>query len=169
MLIGMLDRHGEAWIQPSLSPSTHNVWTTSSNCWPGSASRIRLSALGDNESDGSLPDPTPPCVIKVIGVGGGGGNAVNRMIETRIEGVSFWAINTDAQALSKSLAPNVLNIGRSLTRGLGAGGDPAIGKRAALENKKELDRICKGADMVFITAGMGGGTGSGCAPVLAAT
>ena len=83
------------------------------------------------------------------------------------EGVSFWAINTDAQALSKSLAPNVLNIGRALTRGLGAGGDPNIGKQAALENIKELDKICEGADMVFITAGMGGGTGSGAAPVLA--
>lgn len=113
------------------------------------------------------PDPTAPCVIKVLGVGGGGGNAVNRMIETQIEGVSFWAINTDAQALSKSNAPNVLNIGRTLTRGLGAGGDPAIGKRAAMENKKELNEICRGADMVFITAGMGGGTGSGCAPILA--
>lgn len=72
------------------------------------------------------PPPGPPCVIKVIGVGGGGGNAVNRMIQTRIEGVSFWALNTDAQALSKSLAPNVLNIGRHLTRGLGAGGDPSV-------------------------------------------
>lgn len=115
----------------------------------------------------NIPNPTPPCIIKVLGVGGGGGNAVNRMIETRIEGVSFWAINTDAQALSKSLAPNVLNIGRALTRGLGAGGDPSIGAKAALENKAELDRICKGADMVFVTAGMGGGTGSGAAPVLA--
>jgi cell division protein FtsZ len=166
MLIGILDRHGQAWIQPSLSPRTQ-IGTTSSNWRPDSDSHSRLSALGDRESGGSLPDPTPPCVIKVLGVGGGGGNAVNRMIETRIEGVSFWAINTDAQALSKSLAPNVLNIGRSLTRGLGAGGDPAVGRKAALENKKELDRICKGADMVFITAGMGGGTGSGCAPVLA--
>lgn len=131
-----------------------------------------LSSTGESaepifEGSNGTPDPTPPCVIKVLGVGGGGGNAVNRMIETRIEGVSFWAINTDAQALSKSLAPNVLNIGRALTRGLGAGGDPNIGKRAALENVKELNRICKGADMVFITAGMGGGTGSGCAPVLA--
>jgi len=115
----------------------------------------------------NLPDSAPPCIIKVLGVGGGGGNAVNRMIETRIEGVTFWAINTDAQALSKSLAPNVMNIGRALTRGLGAGGDPTVGARAAMENKKELDRICAGADMVFITAGMGGGTGSGAAPILA--
>lgn len=108
-----------------------------------------------------------PCVIKVIGVGGGGGNAVNRMIQTRIEGVSFWAINTDSQALDKSLAPNRLNIGRQITRGLGAGGIPSVGEKAALENVNDMKHICKGADMVFITAGMGGGTGSGAAPVLA--
>uniref|UniRef100_A0A7S2XJI3 Cell division protein FtsZ n=1 Tax=Attheya septentrionalis TaxID=420275 RepID=A0A7S2XJI3_9STRA len=108
-----------------------------------------------------------PCVIKVLGVGGGGGNAVNRMIQTRIEGVSFWAMNTDAQALRTSLAPNTLNIGRSVTRGLGAGGDPGMGKKAALENAEEVKAVCMGADMVFITAGMGGGTGSGAAPVVA--
>lgn len=112
-------------------------------------------------------DSSPSCTIKVLGVGGGGGNAVNRMIQSNIQGVEFWAINTDAQALSKSLAPNVLNIGRQLTRGLGAGGEPAQGTRAAMENKDELERICTGADMVFITAGMGGGTGSGAAPVVA--
>jgi cell division protein FtsZ len=87
----------------------------------------------------------------VLGVGGGGGNAVNRMIQTRIEGVSFWAINTDAQALAKSLAPNVLNIGRALTRGLGAGGVPDVGEKAAQENVQEITRICEGADMIFIT------------------
>jgi len=108
-----------------------------------------------------------PCVIKVLGIGGGGGNAVNRMIQTRIDGVSFWAINTDAQALAKSLAPNVLNIGRSLTRGLGAGGMPSVGKESAEENVTELKEICSGADMIFITAGMGGGTGSGAGPVVA--
>ena len=103
----------------------------------------------------------------MLGVGGGGGNAVNRMIQTRIEGVSFWAINTDAQALAKSLAPNRLNIGRQVTRGLGAGGIPDIGEKAALENVNEIKHICSGADMVFITAGMGGGTGSGAAPIVA--
>lgn len=108
-----------------------------------------------------------PCVIKVLGVGGGGGNAVNRMIETRIEGVSFWGINTDAQALTRALAPNTLNIGRKVTRGLGAGGKPEVGKASALENVSELKKICSGADLVFITAGMGGGTGSGAAPVVA--
>jgi cell division protein FtsZ len=126
-------------------------------------------STSDDELDEllALAEPGPPCIIKVLGVGGGGGNAVNRMIQTRIEGVTFWAINTDAQALAKSLAPNVLNIGRALTRGLGAGGDPAVGAKAALENTAELERICQGADMVFITAGMGGGTGSGAAPVVA--
>jgi len=92
---------------------------------------------------------------------------VNRMIQTRIEGVSFWAINTDAQALAKSLAPNRLNIGRQVTRGLGAGGIPDIGEKSALENVNEIKHICSGADMVFITAGMGGGTGSGAAPIVA--
>merc|ERR1740139_174256 len=115
-----------------------------------------------------------PCVIKVLGVGGGGGNAVNRMIETKIEGVSFWALNTDAQALNKSLSPNRLNIGREVTRGLGAGGKPEVGKQAAQENADEIRQICTGADMVFVTAGggggaagRGGGTGSGAAPVVA--
>jgi len=108
-----------------------------------------------------------PCVIKVLGVGGGGGNAVNRMIQTQIEGVSFWGINTDAQALAKSLAPNKLNIGREITRGLGAGGEPSVGKASAEENIEEITQICQGADLIFVTAGMGGGTGSGAAPVVA--
>lgn len=103
----------------------------------------------------------------MLGVGGGGGNAVNRMIQTRIDGVSFWAVNTDAQALAKSLAPNVLNIGRTVTRGLGAGGVPNVGKASAQENAKEIQSIVKGSDMIFITAGMGGGTGSGAGPVVA--
>ena len=130
-------------------------------------SSLASSVSDDVDTEPPESSPAPPCVIKVLGVGGGGGNAVNRMIQTRIEGVSFWAINTDAQALAKSLAPNVLNIGRALTRGLGAGGIPDVGEKAAMENTQELERICQGADMVFITAGMGGGTGSGAAPVVA--
>jgi len=106
-------------------------------------------------------------MLQVLGVGGAGGNAVNRMIETRIEGVSFWAINTDAQALTKSLAPNTLNIGRQTTRGLGAGGNPEVGKSAAMENAEDIKEICRGADLIFVTSGMGGGTGSGAAPVVA--
>lgn len=122
------------------------------------------------QTDGGVIMPeggANPCVIKVLGIGGGGGNAVNRMIQTRIDGVSFWAVNTDAQALAKSLAPNVLNIGRQVTRGLGAGGVPSVGAASAQENANEISQICNGADMIFITAGMGGGTGSGAGPVVA--
>lgn len=106
--------------------------------------------------------------IKVIGVGGGGQNAVNRMIEEGIQGVEFIAINTDAQALMLSNAPQRLRIGDKLTKGLGSGGSSDMGQRAAEENQEEISEMVKGADMVFITAGMGGGTGSGAAPVIAA-
>jgi cell division protein FtsZ len=105
--------------------------------------------------------------IKVIGVGGGGQNAVNRMIEEGIEGVEFIAANTDAQALTLSKAPVRVRLGDKLTRGLGAGGDPEIGRKAAEETADELYNVLKGADMVFVTAGMGGGTGTGAAPVVA--
>ncbi|HEX8991244.1 MAG TPA: cell division protein FtsZ [Anaerolineales bacterium] len=105
--------------------------------------------------------------IKVIGVGGGGQNAVNRMIEEGIEGVEFIATNTDAQALGLSRAPTRVRLGDKLTRGLGAGGDPEIGRKAAEESADELYNVLKGADMVFVTAGMGGGTGTGAAPVVA--
>ncbi len=106
-------------------------------------------------------------VIKVVGVGGGGGNAVNRMVEARLHGVEFIAINTDAQALLMSDADIRLDIGRELTRGLGAGSVPAIGRNAAEEHRDEIEEAIKGADMVFITAGEGGGTGTGGAPVVA--
>ncbi|MGE5072213.1 MAG: cell division protein FtsZ [Anaerolineae bacterium] len=105
--------------------------------------------------------------IKVIGVGGGGQNAVNRMIEEGIEGVEFISTNTDAQALGLSRAPTRVRLGDKLTRGLGAGGDPEIGRKAAEESADELYNVLKGADMVFVTAGMGGGTGTGAAPVVA--
>mmetsp|Transcript_18545 Transcript_18545/g.42404 ORF Transcript_18545/g.42404 Transcript_18545/m.42404 type:complete len:304 (-) Transcript_18545:936-1847(-) len=108
-----------------------------------------------------------PCVIKVLGVGGGGSNAVNRMIETGIEGVQFWAINTDVQALDRSMSRNRLNIGAAVTRGLGAGGVPDVGCAAAEESREDIENICAGADLVFVTAGMGGGTGSGAAPIVA--
>ena len=104
--------------------------------------------------------------IKVIGVGGGGCNAVNRMIES-VEGVEFIVANTDSQVLNNSLAENKIQIGAELTHGLGAGANPQIGKEAALESKNELEEALKGADMVFITCGMGGGTGTGAAPVIA--
>src|SRR5690554_3292972 len=105
--------------------------------------------------------------IKVIGVGGGGNNAVNRMIEHGVEGVEFIAVNTDAQALNLSKAETKLQIGGKLTRGLGAGANPEIGKKAAEESKEQLEEVLQGADMVFVTAGMGGGTGTGAAPVIA--
>lgn len=105
--------------------------------------------------------------IKVVGVGGGGVNAVNRMIEEGIHGVEFIAINTDAQALMLSKAPTRLQIGEKLTRGLGSGGNPEIGRKAAEESADDLYNVLKGADMVFITAGLGGGTGTGAAPVVA--
>jgi cell division protein FtsZ len=105
--------------------------------------------------------------IKVIGVGGGGTNAVNRMIEAKIQGVEFIAINTDGQALNRSNADIRLRIGDKLTKGLGAGANPEIGEQAAVESKDELSGVLQGADMVFVTAGMGGGTGTGAAPLIA--
>ena len=107
--------------------------------------------------------------IKVVGVGGGGNNAVNRMIDEGLDGVEFVAINTDAQALLASNAGMTIRIGEKITRGLGAGADPQIGKEAAEENREEIAETLKGSDMVFITAGMGGGTGTGAAPVVAET
>ena len=106
-------------------------------------------------------------VIKVVGVGGGGVNAINRMIEAGMRGVEFVAINTDAQALLMSDADIKIDIGRSLTRGLGAGADPEVGKAAAEEHRAEIEEAVRGADMVFVTAGEGGGTGTGAAPVVA--
>ena len=105
--------------------------------------------------------------IKVIGVGGGGSNAVNRMINLGLQGVEFIAVNTDAQALLKSLAPKRLQIGDKLTRGLGAGAQPEVGQKAAEESRDDILEALRGADMVFVTAGMGGGTGTGAAPVVA--
>ena len=105
--------------------------------------------------------------IKVIGVGGGGGNAVNTMISTGLTGVEFIAMNTDAQDLRRSLAPRRFQLGSQLTRGLGAGADPEVGREAALEDKDRIAELVVGADMVFVTAGMGGGTGTGAAPVIA--
>jgi len=105
--------------------------------------------------------------IKVVGVGGGGGNAVNRMIAARVEGVQFLAANTDCQALHTNKAPIKLQLGAKLTKGLGAGGNPEIGRSAALENTEEAVEALSGADMLFVTTGLGGGTGTGAAPILA--
>lgn len=106
-------------------------------------------------------------VIKVIGVGGGGGNAVDHMVGAEIEGVEFISANTDAQALKRSRAKSILQLGTNLTKGLGCGADPSVGRQAAVEDRERIAEVLGGADMVFITAGMGGGTGTGAAPVVA--
>ncbi len=113
------------------------------------------------------PDIETFAKIKVIGVGGSGGSATNRMVASRIRGVDFIAMNTDVQALHHSSAPQKLHIGKTVTRGLGAGMDPEIGRKAAEESQNEIRDMVKDADMVFITCGLGGGTGSGAAPVVA--
>lgn len=113
------------------------------------------------------PDVTPGADIRVLGAGGGGSNAIRRMIEAKIQGVDFIAVNTDVQALYHNPAPKKLTIGRGVTRGLGAGANPDIGKKAAEESMEEIKKALEGADMVFITAGLGGGTGSGSAHVIA--
>ena len=108
-----------------------------------------------------------PAKIKVVGVGGGGGNAVNRMIKNGLTGVEFWLMNTDLQILNTSTCKNRIQLGAQLTNGLGAGGEPQIGEKAAQEAEKEITAALEGADMVFVTAGMGGGTGTGAAPIVA--
>ncbi len=124
---------------------------------------MQIEVIEDRMNEG-IADPT---VIKVIGVGGGGSNAVNRMIESGLKKVDFIAVNTDMQALKLSKAQMKLPIGSKLTGGLGAGGVPETGEKAAQENRDDIENILRGADMVFITAGMGGGTGTGAAPVVA--
>ncbi|HEV8369912.1 MAG TPA: cell division protein FtsZ [Pyrinomonadaceae bacterium] len=115
-------------------------------------------------------DDDPPLTgarIKVIGIGGGGGNAVNRMIEAGIEGIEFLVANTDLQALKRSSAPIKIQLGSRLTKGLGAGADPVVGREAALEDTDKIIEVLEGADMVFVTTGLGGGTGTGAAPIVA--
>jgi len=139
----------------SISTKTSTTSTTTS----------QSSTIQPLMPDGGLS----PCVIKVVGVGGGGSNAVDRMMDTRVAGVEFWAVNTDAQALGRSKAKgaSVLNIGSSVTRGLGAGGNPEVGRMAGEESREEIKAMVGGSDLVFVTSGMGGGTGSGAAPVVA--
>jgi len=115
------------------------------------------------------PDIETFAKIKVVGVGGSGGNGISRMIDAKIKGVEFVAINTDAQALHNSKAQEKIHIGKNLTKGLGAGMNPEIGRQAAEENRDEIQEVLKGADMVFVTCGLGGGTGSGAAPIVAET
>lgn len=149
----------EGWLTtiPSYVRHTksHNLYASIKN--PPAPSLIHAEGSGSS------------CRIKVVGVGGGGGNAINRMMEssTGVLGVELWAVNTDAQALARNLAPNKLNIGNVTSRGLGAGGCPEVGTRAAVESREDICEMVKGSDLVFVTAGMGGGTGSGAAPVVA--
>lgn len=118
-------------------------------------------------NDSIRRSPVNPTIIKVIGVGGGGGNAVNRMIKAGLSGVEFWLMNTDLQVLEYGQTNNRIQLGAKSTNGLGAGGDPSVGEKAAEEAQQEITQAIDGADMVFITAGMGGGTGTGAAPVVA--
>jgi cell division protein FtsZ len=107
---------------------------------------------------------TPGATIKVVGIGGGGGNAVNQMVDASIEGVEFICVNTDAQALRNFTGKSTLQIGSSVTKGLGAGANPEVGRQSALEDRDRISEMLAGSDMVFMTAGMGGGTGTGAAP-----
>ncbi|MEO0868056.1 MAG: cell division protein FtsZ [Cyanobacteria bacterium J06642_11] len=127
----------------------------------------RNDTAASNAAMGGDIVPGSMARIKVVGVGGGGCNAVNRMIDSGVSGIEFWSLNTDAQALLKTGTSNHLQIGQKLTRGLGAGGNPAIGQKAAEESRDEISTAIEGADLVFITSGMGGGTGTGAAPVVA--
>jgi len=115
----------------------------------------------------SFSEELSPAKIKVIGVGGGGCNAVNRMIRAKVEGIEFITANTDLQALKLSQAPTKIQLGAKLTKGLGAGANPEVGRKAALEDTEKIIESLEGSDMIFITAGLGGGTGSGAAPVVA--
>jgi len=121
----------------------------------------------ESSNDSSSRLGANPTNIKVVGVGGGGGNAVNRMIQSGLSGVDFWLMNTDLQVLVNGKTNNRIQLGVSSTEGLGAGGDPTVGEKAAEEAQQEITKALEGADMVFITAGMGGGTGTGAAPVVA--
>src|SRR5512139_2671164 len=128
---------------------------------------VEMDSTNKQFPEQPLPSESSFARIKVIGVGGGGSNAVNRMIDEGIQGVEFIVVNTDAQALTQTKAPTKVRLGEKLTRGLGAGGDPEIGRKSAEESADELYNVLKGSDMVFVTAGMGGGTGTGAAPVVA--
>lgn len=153
------------------------------NLFSGNSGKFGGSAGGSSGGSGSggggskrpqlrrtmeiTPDISPVARIKVLGVGGGGCNAVNRMIKSQLSGIEFIGVNTDAQALYHSEAPTKINIGKATTRGLGAGGQPDVGKQSAEESSEELKSSIEGADMVFVTCGLGGGTGTGAAPVIA--
>lgn len=166
-----------------LAPLQRKGATVRQQCWPLATAQQPLSSTSQLVTDAvkdqpptetrptgfSAPTTAQPASIKVLGVGGGGSNAVNRMTFSELQGVEFWIINTDSQALASSPVdnPHKIQIGQMLTRGLGAGGNPEIGTKAANESKTQIEQALQGTDMVFVTAGMGGGTGSGAAPIVA--
>ncbi len=163
---GLAFNRSQAEGQPGLAPTVDavNPYTVFQ------FGQVRdAKGMAEETSRSSDIVPSRIAKIKVIGVGGGGSNAVNRMIASDLAGVEFWAINTDAQALTLSSASRRLQVGQKLTRGLGAGGNPAIGQKAAEESRDEIAAAVANSDLVFITAGMGGGTGTGAAPIVAET
>ncbi|WP_017327433.1 cell division protein FtsZ [Synechococcus sp. PCC 7336] len=151
--------HENTASSESDNPILGDVERVNGYAWNGSQSQVSV------QLDEIVPGSAAK--IKVVGVGGGGGNAVNRMVASSLNGVEFWTINTDAQALVQSQSMQRLQIGQKLTRGLGAGGNPAVGQKAAEESHDEIQAALEGADLVFIAAGMGGGTGTGAAPIVA--
>ena len=161
-------RSGEPWLSATDIPLAFPPTSMSDNTFRSIFSRSSSSASGNGvQHDDSAstrevrPDMVPGAAIRVLGAGGGGGNAVARMVQGKLHGVEFIAVNTDAQALYHNPAPKKITIGRGTTRGLGAGSNPEIGKRAAEESLEEIKKEIEGTDMLFITAGLGGGTGSG--------
>lgn len=161
--IGPMDQVGGTGESSELGSqdSLENIFDFESDSTPPSILHKDVSMEDDNIVRHGA------ATIKVIGVGGGGGNAVNRMIASNVSGVEFWSINTDAQSLTQSSAAKRLQVGQKLTRGLGAGGNPAIGQKAAEESRDDIAAALAGSDLVFITCGMGGGTGTGAAPIIA--
>ena len=158
--------------QGSSLPEQSKVQSAVDSTNPFGKSGLSMNQTGDNQLPGENMEtgniiPSSVAKIKVIGVGGGGGNAVNRMVAAQMSGIEFWTVNTDAQALTYATTLKRMQIGQKLTRGLGAGGNPAIGQKAAEESRDELAAALETADLVFITAGMGGGTGTGAAPIVA--
>lgn len=151
--------HENTASSESGNPLLGDIDRVNGYAWSGSQSQVSV------QLDEIVPGSAAK--IKVVGVGGGGGNAVNRMVASSLNGVEFWTINTDAQALVQSQSMQRLQIGQKLTRGLGAGGNPAVGQKAAEESHDEIQAALEGADLVFIAAGMGGGTGTGAAPIVA--
>jgi len=137
------------------------------NLFSGKRSSLKGSGAHKSGVQMVTPEISPVAALKVIGVGGGGCNAVNRMIKTGVKGIEFISVNTDAQALYHCESPNKINVGKATTRGLGAGANPDIGRQSAEESSEEIKSMIAGADMLFITCGMGGGTGTGGAPVIA--